>query len=32
VGSGANARSTVKFNSAGRRTLLLSYANLKEVH
>ena len=32
VGSGPNARSTVKFNSAGRRTLLLSYANLKEVH
>ena len=29
MGSGPNARATVKFDSAGRRTLLLSYANLK---
>lgn len=29
VGSDVNARATVKFDSAGRRTLLLSYANLK---
>lgn len=29
IGSGANARTTVFFDRAGRRTLLLAYANLK---
>ena len=28
IGSGANARTTVMFRTAGRRTLLLTYANL----